>query len=481
MNSGTVNILMIGVGLYGKSCYLSHFNRNSYQDAQLVAVVDLIEQSNTVEEYLKVFEQYNRPKSYFLSKQVLLNPNNYLNSIVKTHNINAVIISTPPDVRLGYIKWALSNGMHILADKPLTAPTNCSVDAEASSRLASDYQKIVDLYNRELSTNSKLVFDLMVQRRYHPVYNLILEKIKEVAEFTGCPLTHFQLTHSDGQWRLPNEIIELDYHGFNEGNGKTSHSGYHFFDLASNAVKQSFKSAGKRLDTVRAFSSAVRPIDFVEQINYEDYNKIFGDEFDQNVRYSEDEFKNSVENYGELDSVSNLAYLNNGRVMTTGSLNLLHNSFSGRYWLNPNLSDLYRENGRLRQELHYYVQGPFQSISIVSLRGGSKVQVAQRLAKDSARDSLELHIFRNNGINSKWRPYERLTIADLIPDLVNQDAHLGYARDLAIKEFISNILEKSPIATRSSHLIDHYHSIQTMSAVCKSMATNDVNCQPFVV
>jgi hypothetical protein len=481
MVNKNINILIIGVGLYARSCYLNHFIKNQYHDAQLTAVVDVFDQSTTVNSYLNAFEDYNRPKSYFLPKQLINDFSNYLNSIVKNHDINAVIISTPPEVRLPYIKWALSRGLHILADKPLTAPHNCSSDPEASSQLVTDYNKIVELYNRELSNNPCLVFDLMVQRRYHPVYNLVLQKIQEVAEHTGCPLTHFQLTHADGQWRLPNEIIEIDYHGFNEGNGKTSHSGYHFFDLAANAVKKSFIAADKRLDTIRAYTSAVHPNDFIEQITYKDYSKIFGHDFGSSTRYTEDEFKTLTTNFGELDSVSNLTYLNNGKVMTTGSMNLLHNSFSGRYWMNPNMNDLYRENGRLRQELHYYVQGPFQSISITGLRGCSKVPLAKRITQDSARDSMEIHIFRNVGINDNWKSYERLTIKDLIPDLADQDAHLGYARDLAIKEFISNILNKTETKVRSSHISSHNHSILTMSAICKSMATNNVNCQPFVV
>jgi hypothetical protein len=219
---------MIGVGLYGKSCYLSHFSRVQYQDAKLVVVVDLQEQRNTVNEYLNVFETYNKPKSYFMSKSVVANFQGFLNTIVQNHEINSVIISTPPEVRLSYIKWALDKGLNILADKPLTAPHNCSNDPEASSKLVFDYQKIVELYNRAIEKNQNLVFDLMVQRRYHPVYNLILNKLEEVAELTGCPLTHFQLTHADGQWRFPNEMIEIDYHGYNEGIGKASHSVFIF-------------------------------------------------------------------------------------------------------------------------------------------------------------------------------------------------------------------------------------------------------------
>lgn len=77
------------------------------------------------------------------------------------------------------------------------------------------------------------------------------------------------------------------------------------------------------------------------------------------------------------------------------------------------------------------------------------------------------------GINNSWKSYERFTISDLIPDLKNQDAHLGYARDLAIKEFNNNILNQVPEQKRSSSLGDQGHSIITMASVCKSLATKN--------
>ena len=230
-NSSQVKILMIGVGLFGKSCYLNHFIKKQYANAKLIACVDLVEQSTLVEQYLNEFEPYNRPKTYFITKSLQTNFNNFLDSIVKKEGINAVIISTPPEVRLPYIKWALRNNLHVLSDKPLTAPPNCSVELEASTKLFNDYNKIVQLYDVGLQTNPDLVFDLMVQRRYHPAYQLILDKLSEVAEHTGCPVTNVQLTHADGQWRFPNEIIEIDYpdcNHDNQGNGKSTHSGYHY-------------------------------------------------------------------------------------------------------------------------------------------------------------------------------------------------------------------------------------------------------------
>jgi hypothetical protein len=473
MNSSKeVNILLIGVGLYAKSCYLKHFLKNSYSNARIVACLDLIEQSTIVTQFLAEFPIHTRPDSYFLTKQTKSNFEPVLKSIIKKHQINSVIISTPPENRLQYLLWALKNDLHILSDKPLTAPPNCSVDETATDQLMSDYLEVLEAYQKASEINPFLVFDLMVQRRCHPLYKLIRQKLVEVSEYTGCPLTHFQLTHADGQWRLPNEIVEIDYHGFTNGNGKNSHSGYHFFDVAAQSINLTFEAANKKIDQVRSYSTGVFPTDLSSVLTQQDYSKIFGSKFYESNRYTEIEYQEQTKNYGEIDSVSNIAFLSKGKVMTTGSMNLLHNSLSTRSWLNPNLEDLYRSNGRTRQELHYYVQGPFQSISVVGLRGSTKVQDENSIIQNSARDAIELHIFRNAGINSSWEVYEKITINDLIPELKNQDAHMGYARDLVIKEFITNILLEIPQANRSSHLSDHNHSIIIMSSVCKSLATS---------
>jgi hypothetical protein len=138
------------------------------------------------------------------------------------------------------------------------------------------------------------------------------------------------------------------------------------------------------------------------------------------------------------------------------------------------MEDLYRANGRLRQELHYFVQGPFQSISVVSLRGCSKVPVAMRLEEDAAKEPLEIHVFRNTGINRDWKAYERFTIGDLIPTLKIHDAHLAYARNRCIEQFIRREGEVSSVLT-------HLNSVNVMAAACESIATKKVASRPFEI
>lgn len=85
-----------------------------------------------------------------------------------------------------------------------------------------------------------------------------------------------QSTHSDGQWRLPDEVLKLKYHPL-LGWGKVSHSGYHFIDMAAKMVKDSFKEANKRFDEISVFTKFIRPSGLLLQQNQKDLQKIFGE------------------------------------------------------------------------------------------------------------------------------------------------------------------------------------------------------------
>ena len=464
-----VNVALIGCGPYARSCYVDYFLHNDRPEARLAATLDLSSEAPIVSHTLDQFPAQDRPKEYYISED--FEPDQleaYLDGLVRDNGVNAVILSTPPTQRLQYITWALKNNIHVLADKPLTIPPNSSVNAEAASQILADYTLVSDLYRESISTKPDLVFNLMVQRRFHPVFQLILEKIEEVGEKTGCGITHFQSTHADGQWRMPSEVVDIGYHGYRDGNGKTSHSGYHFVDFASQAVIKSLAAAGKQADGITVYSQPTFPSDLLHTMDLDDHHRLFGDEFKNMNKYDRDQYIRATEGYGEVDCVSSISFTDAGKRLSTGNLNLLHNSLSGRHWLTPNMSDLYRSNGRLKQEMHYITQGPFQSVALSSLRGN-------RPAPDGTGDgSLQLEIFRNDGVNQNWQPYERFVIDDFIPDLQDPDAHMGWARNACIDEFIDNIVQRTLREKRISDLLDHRVSSAVFSSVCRSIATQSV-------
>ena len=138
----------------------------------------------------------------------------------------------------------------------------------------------------------------MAQRRFHSSYQKIGELIKECFRKTNCPVTSIQSFHSDGEWRMPTEMIEQNYHPYNQGYGKCSHSGYHFFDLVASFLKAGSNNE-KYFDNVEIGTNFVRPLDFMEQFNLNDYGLIFGkDNFQKQNKYSGEELTQAMKDLG---------------------------------------------------------------------------------------------------------------------------------------------------------------------------------------
>lgn len=47
------------------------------------------------------------------------------------------------------------------------------------------------------------------------------------------PINKISISHSDGNWNMPSEVIFRENHPYKYGYGKMMHSGYHFIDLLS--------------------------------------------------------------------------------------------------------------------------------------------------------------------------------------------------------------------------------------------------------
>jgi predicted dehydrogenase len=468
-NSDQVHVLLIGCGQYARSCYLPWFEHSAATHrVSLQACVDLAAAEPRVRDALTS----NRPGATvdFLG---IREPSNKdavyaeLDGLVRRCRISAVVVSTPPEDRLVYLQWALDRGLSILSDKPLTSVRNASIDPLAAAQIRRDYLDLAEAYRRARKRNPSLIFDLMVQRRFHPAFDFISDRVSEVSTATGCAVTHFQSTHADGQWRLPSEIVSFDYHGFRAGTGKVSHSGYHMIDLGAKIVSRSMEETGRRVDSIGVTAAPTYPKDHFATMTNETYRRVFG--ADLGLELTSDELEAQTANYGEVDCVAQLSFYQSERRLTTGTVSLLHNSLSARHWRDSNLPDLYRSNGRLRQEMHYFVQGPFQSIHLASLRGCSKVAASERGATHC--EPLVIEVFRNSGVNRRWQPYERVSISELMPELANPDAHLAAARHHCLEHFFGNLRNGYPLRARRSDLLDHDLSNAVHAAVCESMAS----------
>ncbi|MFG2386701.1 Gfo/Idh/MocA family oxidoreductase [Streptomyces avermitilis] len=344
------------------------------------------------------------------------------------------------------------------------------LDTERAAAILQDADELVDCYRQARVHHPQLLVSVQAQRRYHPAFWRIRELIAEITEATNCPVTSFQSFHSDGQWRMPDELVDLSYHGFERGYGKGAHSGYHFFDIVPWLLSAG-ETAGKELDTVDIHAFVTRPADLLRQLGIRDHERLFPGFATRNP-YSESELGAATHRFGEVDAFLSMAYKSAGQTMTLGSISLVHNGFSQRGSLTPAHARLYKGNGRVRHESHTIEQGPFQAIhlhSLQTLSDGPLDADPHALGGDA---HIEVHVFRNNRYQRAWKKYARLGFDDL-----TTPADTGLAlptqessRRRAMQEFLAYLCGRRSREEMASELTSHRRGSALMAGAYLSMA-----------
>lgn len=472
-----MNILIIGVGHHARRIYIPALSNNS---ESCLYGLDLLTQKSNIDDFLlksksSVLMYYTNDDSCEDVSGELLS---ILESIISTNKIDAVIISTDPLSHFKYAKWALGKGLHILMDKPITSEKDVCVDLKKAKKLVSDYNKLERIY-KKFKLKKHLVFSLMSQRRYHPLYKKMKEKLLEVFAATNCPVTSIQTSHCDGQWRMPNEIIDESYHGYNMGYGKCSHTGYHSIDMV-NWLVSATESREKSITKAEVFTSFTKPTDFMYQLNFGDYKNIFPD-FNSVNKYSEKEYLHRTKHFGEIDAFSNIVFFSGKNIQTLGSLNLIHNGFSQRGWLSSKGRDLYKGNGRIRQEQYFIEQGPFQSMSLITYQSSEigKETNSADVFSIGKEFHLELHVFRNSTLFPKWKTHETFNMKDFSEMRMTgySRGHQEDARYAGIVDFLSAIKDKRD---SQSDFLDHRRGTILLSAIYQSAIKRDLVKNPLI-
>lgn len=476
------NILLIGCGPHAKRVYIPILKEIEVEfDAKLRAIVDLKEKELDVSQYVEKFfdnieylyvDKFEPQYTHTLPEQVEMQ----LNEIVKKQKINGVIISTDPLNHMQYALWAQKQNLHILMDKPISTYENISNSINQAKQLKLDYELLMKNYS------SDKIFIINSQRRFLPQFEIVQTLVNEIAQKYGMPITSMQSTHSDGQWRLPNEILTLKYHPL-LGWGKISHSGYHFIDMASKLVKDSFISAGKKFDELSVYSKFIRPSGLLKMQSQEDLAKIFGEGYNDIDNKTDDELLRLYKehNEAEIDATALISLSHKGTPLTNITLNLLHNGFSRRAWLLPNTKDLYKGNGRVRHEYHNIEQGCLQNIQIHSYQSNDKHDInTESDFLIGGNNHYDIYIFRNSGIIG-GKPFKQITSKEIAQEYSLDKSKImnELARYEAVKQFIEVIIGKRKINETKGNIIDHSLSVQLMSMIYESAINNSEILQPL--
>lgn len=256
-----------------------------------------------------------------------------------------------------------------------------------------------------------------------------------------------------------------------------SHSGYHSLDVAIWFAKASIKDSDKRYNNFELYSQAVRPVDFVKQLNKNDYKNIFPN-ISKDHLMSQKEFENIINKdkersvMGEIDAHSLIALKKDKYTLTNIGVHAVHNGFSQRNWESVIGRDLYKGNGRVRHESYIIEQGPFQSIVINSYQSHEIFKSNIDKYDVGGEYHYDIHIFRNGTLFPEYKTYELLTMKELrgVENLEYSRGHQENARRNCVEDFVLSINNNLKPREEISNFLSHELSTQILGGIYKSLS-----------
>ena len=460
-------VLIVGIGPHARTFYLPAFRELEAAGAVMVAgLVDIEPERGFLDGWLAE-RSYGWPRRFLPAFSGIM-PEDCeasLDAFVAETGADAVVISTDPLSHKCYALWAIRRGLHVLLDKPVTTAVDAVTDLEAAEGIERDYEQIA---TARATSGQDRAFILCAHRRFHPGFDLALSLVAEASARTGCPVTNLHHYHSDGQWRLPEEILRQGHHSYHHGHGKLSHSGFHFLDMLYR-FRKAGRVFGKEPDAVEIHSAFLQPDGFLQQLNRDDYRRLFGEDYDPAAPTMDGELADRFQRFGEMDAECQFRFLREGRCLALASASLLHGGFSRRAWLRPG-DDLYKGNGRVKHEQHRVHVGPFFGIQIHSCQ--AKDNHEQSGPGDEAiggNNHFEIWVFRNVGFLG-GEPFEKITFRDLpaAAGYSSEKLFIEQVKRGAIDEFLDSIAGRLPMGKARSDLNDHRMPVRLLSGLYRS-------------
>lgn len=474
-------IMLIGCGPHAKRIYLPALEKLRKRiDFELLLVVDLYLMENSVSRAIN--QTIFKPETWFISpfpSEIPAQLEERLSEFVKENNINGVIIATEPLAHKAYADWALRNKLNILIDKPITARIDSTSKLSSADGILDDYIALLELY-RNVQKNQETIFVINSQRRFHAGFCFVEKLLREIGDKTNCPVTFIQSYHSDGQWRFPSEIVTQDYHPYCLGYGKASHSGYHFFDMLyrlyiASGVKTKFA------DSMEIVSSFVQPNGFIRQLSETDYHSLFNDSYESVKKWSDKQLQEIYKCYGEIDLSAIVTLKKNEDIIANLSLNLIHNGFARRTWIEPS-EDLYKGNGRVKHEHHNIQQGPFQNIQIHSYQSKDKHDLMENGKDDlGGNNHFDVYVFRNPLVADSKESLKIYKFSEVLSEMEKPAQTMllmESAKYQVVEEFVEYISGSRKKTEISSLIEDHIVPVQIMRGIYRShiQRSNKLDC-----
>lgn len=463
-------IALIGLGPHAKRIYypfLEELTQND-PDATLELIIDLDINRKAIEAFLK--DKKLQPKqTIYLDSSQQISPNKIHSMAAEAlskSRINKAILSTEPKAHKIYLKECIKLGIDVLTDKPVTAPIDLISSESAASEINEDVNELVQM----LESNSSRVL-VQCQRRNHNGYRQVFELIESIVDEYGIPITYMSIHHSDGMWNMPDEYLYRENHPYKYGYGKLMHSGYHFVDLITGLLKISSTAKDKRPDTVELFSQYSKVKDQLGVINTENYKQLFGAQTAE--RFANDMKNPEIDNFGEVDSYSQIQLSGKGAILTTVQLSLIQSGFSQRAWAELP-EDAYKSNGRIRHEHVNIHLGPLASIQIHSYQSKQIHEQPMALYDVGENNHFDIYIFRNSNLIG-GKAFEKIQFGNEDIQQNDSEAYIGHNEFARYETLNELIYDKAS----SSELKTHLATNKLLSEIYKNHARQTSGKIPF--
>lgn len=463
-------IALIGLGPHAKRIYYPFLEKLTQNDPDtaLELIIDLDINQKTIETFLK--NKKLQPKQIiYLDSSQQISPNK-IHSVaaeaLSKCRINKAILSTEPKAHKIYLKECIKLGIDVLSDKPVTAPVDLISSVSAASKISEDVSELVQM----LESNSSRVL-VQCQRRNHSGYRQVFELIDSIVGEYGIPITYMSIHHSDGMWNMPDEYLYRENHPYKYGYGKLMHSGYHFVDLITGLLQISSTAKDKRPDTVELFSQYSKVRDQLGVINAQNYEQFFGAQTAE--RFAQDMKNPDIDNFGEVDSYSQIQLSSKGTILTTIQLSLIQSGFSQRAWAELP-EDAYKSNGRIRHEYVNIHLGPLASIQIHSYQSKQIHEQPMALYDVGENNHFDIYIFRNSNLIG-GKAFEKIQFGNEDIQQNDSESYIGHNEFARYETLNELIYDKAS----SSELKTHLATNKLLSEIYKNHARQTSGKIPY--
>lgn len=146
-----------------------------------------------------------------------------------------VVVSTGPETHAQYCTMALQAGADVICDKPPIALAHQFSTVGAGQQLVLQYEQLLRTQRSSVRRGSQRPPHVFVplRRRRHRPFGWILQWLEQVHEVTGVLPTSIDIAFNDGSFRCAEEYDRPGAHGYRDGLGVLTHTGYHFIDFAA--------------------------------------------------------------------------------------------------------------------------------------------------------------------------------------------------------------------------------------------------------